>query len=140
MMAAMIVQNAVSGKTRRSANGAVVRATSNGPSGRGGGGPAASAATVAVAASTTSILMARRETVGRGSVDRANASARARPARTSPRLLSLTSPLSPATPPRGIARPAEATPPRDRPAKRKSAAAAGKLRLAAEAAQNRADL
>src|SRR6516162_11554880 len=105
----MIVQNAVSGKTLRSASGAVVRATSNGPSGRAGGGPAASAATVAAAARTASILMARRETAGRGSVDRANASAWARLAQTSPRLLSLTSPLSPATPPDGIARPDEAT-------------------------------
>ena len=94
-MAAMIAQNAVSGKTLRSASGAVVRATSNGPSGRAGGVQAASAATVAAAARTASILMARRETAGRGSVDRANATARATPARTGPRLLSLTSSLFP---------------------------------------------
>ena len=43
-------------------------------------------------------------------------------------------------PPRSIARPAEAAPPRERPAKRKPAAAAGRLRLAAEAGGVRAGL
>jgi len=97
-MAAMIAQNAVSGNTLRSASGAVVKATSNGPNGRAAGYPAASAAKVAAAASTASTPTARRETAGRGSVDRANATARATPARTSPRLLSLTSSLSPRLP------------------------------------------
>ena len=104
--AARIVQNAASGKTRRSASGAAVRITSSGSSAKAGDGLTASTAAVATAARTMSALMARRETAGRGSVDRANASAWARPVRTSPRLLSLTSSLSPATPPRGIARPA----------------------------------
>ena len=96
-MAAMIAQNAVSGKTLRRASGAAVKATSNGSSRRAGGGTA-SAATVAAAASTASKPTARRETGGRGSVDRANATARATPARTGPRLLSLTSSLSPRLP------------------------------------------
>src|SRR6516225_5091110 len=139
-MAAMIAQNAASGKTLRSASGAVVRATSNGASGRAGSDPAVSAATVATAATTASMPMARGETADRGSVDRANASAWARPAGTSPRLLSLTGPLSPVAPPRGITRPAEATPPHGRPGRRKSAAAAGKLLPTADAGPGRANL
>ena len=49
-------------------------------------------------------------------------------------------PIVPRDSPDGIARPAETTPPRGRPDRRKSAAAAGKLPLAAEAGRDRAGL
>src|SRR5215510_8744659 len=120
-MAAMIVQNVVRGKTLRSASGAVVRATSNGPSGRAGGDPAASAATVAAAATTASMPMARRETTG-------------------PRPLLLTRPLSPRLPRTASpARPRRLRLANDLPGG-KSAAAAAKLHLAAEAGPDRASL